>query len=107
MEVVFPITAVQGDSVCANITILDDDELGCSQEFNVSISNATLNTDITGTPNEAVIRIVDNGIVSGNAIFSLKMFLYNTHFPGHVHGNVNFTSDVILYIHCFQISLYQ
>ena len=59
MEVVFPITAVQGDSACADITILDDDTPECSHKFTVSINDATLNTDIMGT-NEAVIRIVDN-----------------------------------------------
>ena len=59
IEVVFPISSVQGDSVCANVPILDDDALECEQEFTVFISSATLGTDITGQP-EADVSIVDN-----------------------------------------------
>ena len=60
VEVVFPITAVEGQKECADITILDDDALECSHEFTVSIDDATLSTDITGTPNQATVIIVDN-----------------------------------------------
>ena len=59
-EVIFPITAVQGDIECTYITIVDDYALECSQNFTVSINNATLGTNITSSPNTAVVTIVDN-----------------------------------------------
>ena len=59
VEVIFPISSVQGDSVCANVTIIDDDALECEQNFTVFISSATLGTDISGQP-QAVVSIMDN-----------------------------------------------
>lgn len=57
--VVFPESSLQGDTVCADIGIIDDDALECSQDFTVSIDNATLGT-IIGSQSEAVITIQDN-----------------------------------------------
>ena len=59
VEVVFPISSVQGDSVCANVTIIDDDVLECREDFTVFVSSATLGTDILGQT-QAVVSIVDN-----------------------------------------------
>ena len=59
-EVIFPITAEQGDTECINITIVEDDVLECDHYFFVYIVYGTLGTDITGSPNVAVIKIVDN-----------------------------------------------
>ena len=59
IEVVFPISSVEGDFVCADVTIIDDDVLECEQDFTVFISSATLETDISIQP-QAVVSIVDN-----------------------------------------------
>ena len=57
--VVFPVSSVQGDSACADVTIIDDNALECEQDFMVFISSATLGTDISRQP-EAFVFIVDN-----------------------------------------------
>ena len=59
IELIFPTSSVQGDSVCTNVTIIDDDVLECEQDFTVFISSATLGTDISEQP-QAVVSIVDN-----------------------------------------------
>ena len=46
--VVFPLSSVQGDTVCADVPIMDDNVLECSQDFTVFITSATLATDISG-----------------------------------------------------------
>lgn len=58
--VIFPKSSVEGDTVCADIQILDDDALECSQNFIVSIESATLGTDIPDSQDEAVVTIEDN-----------------------------------------------
>ena len=58
--VVFPIlSSVQGDSVCADVVIIDDNALECEQNFTVRIYNATLGTAVLGQT-EAVVSIIDN-----------------------------------------------
>ena len=59
IEVIFPISSVQGDSVCTDVIIIDDDALECEQDFTVFISSATLGTDTSIQP-QAVVSIVDN-----------------------------------------------
>ena len=59
LEVIFPISSMQGDSECADVPIVDDTALECEQDFTVSISAATLGTDFSGQP-QAVVSIVDN-----------------------------------------------
>ena len=59
IEVIFPISSVQGESACTDVIIIDDNALECEQDFTVFISNATLGTDISIQP-QAVVSIVDN-----------------------------------------------
>ena len=58
-EVVFPESSMQGETVCGDIVIIDDDALECSQDFTVAIGSTTLGT-ITGPQSQAVITIEDN-----------------------------------------------
>ena len=58
-EVVFPESSMQGETVCGDIVIIDDDALECSQDFTVAIGSTTLGT-ATGTQSQAVVTIEDN-----------------------------------------------
>ena len=58
-EVVFSESSMQGESVCGDIVIIDDNALECSQDFTVAIGSTTLGT-ITGPRSQAVITIEDN-----------------------------------------------
>ena len=58
-EVVFPESTMQGETVCGDIIIIDDDVLECSQDFTVAIGSTTLGT-VTGPQSQAVITIEDN-----------------------------------------------
>ena len=58
-EVVFPESSMQGETVCGDIVIIDDDALECSQDFTVVIGSRTLGT-ATGSQSQAVVTIEDN-----------------------------------------------
>ena len=58
-EVVFPESSMQGETVCGDIVIIDDNTLEWSQDFTVAIGSASLGT-ATGPQSQAVITIQDN-----------------------------------------------
>ena len=59
LQVTFPVSSVEGDTVCGEIEAVDDDAFECSHDFTVAIGSATLGTT-TGSPSEAVVTILDN-----------------------------------------------
>ena len=59
LQVTFPVSSVEGNTVCGEIEAVDDETLECSHDFTVAIGSATLGTT-TGSPSEAVVTILDN-----------------------------------------------
>ena len=78
-EVVFPITAIQGDIECTNITIVDDDALECDHSFFICIVFATNRIDITDSSNNimAVVKILDNDSKYNSSFMCHRALKYN------------------------------
>ena len=55
----FSTVTTSGDTACANIPIIEDESLECSQDFSVAISTTSLPA-ILSTQSEATVIIVDD-----------------------------------------------
>ena len=56
----FPTSSREGDTVCEEISAIDDSTLECSHNFTVAITNATLGTQFSSPQSEATVTILDN-----------------------------------------------
>ena len=59
-EAVIPPSSTQGDTACADISIINDEVFECTHNFTVALLTATPATDTTGPQAQAVVTIVDD-----------------------------------------------
>ena len=60
LQATFPISSMEGDTSCVNISILQDLALEGDHEFSVEVTSATPSIVTVGMPSEEMVTILDD-----------------------------------------------